>query len=1513
MPGEEVTNLEHQDHEVETLKSINTTEDDSSSSSPIVPNTNPSGSDGPPPDLNAFGEQVSIQSNSIRVGGTVHKPQSIEDLDKLVAANKIKKEHKKSYILTYEAWSHKKLPQKTTTEQGETPSPTTIESSGIINPQKLLPLTDETQEQDTTPLSMDGVLPKHQEEISRLRPGKKQGLDKTIPTPQNTSSEVTDTTTPNPMDGVDKVQEDTGEIIEEVDDTPVRDTDSPETDPDFIKVQNKVQKIGDETQEHSDPKTEVHEAHMSSTAPVNDVTSQANAKHLKKMEMVSEEQDEPAFDGAAFKALLLNQIKKILPKNEEEADEFGSNDDLDGVRDSASGQIKKEKTESVGDLTHTVDETPSTEGITKKEVKPLPNQEIGTTPKINTSVSPDEIGPQTAKKLSKDNTQEVDKKFKDGGITEEQLAISNEPEFLSTLDKKKTAHDDTESTGQNIVSEEQGMLQQSSKTSKKDGTSSITSMQGDRQGLLGNVQGMQQDTSDKDSKRRQEVADELDRIFNATKTDVDKILTDLDKQVMLLFDAAALIAKAKFESYVDRKMRAYKAERYSGVGGAFTWIGDAFTGLPEEVNEFFLQGRDLYIRVMDKCLTEIANFIAKKLNEAKKRLKEGKTEAMEYVEGLPEDLKQYGEEAYADIEQEFDALDASIDAKQDTLVTSLAQRYKESLEQVDARIEELKAANRGLIDIVLDAVEAVLEVIESIRKTLTKILKAAVQAIGAIIMDPIGFLDNLVAGVGGGFDNFMANIDQHLISGFVGWLTGAMSSVNIEMPDDIFSLSGIFSLVSQILGLTFDSLMERVTNVLGPEAVEVIMGGFQLFQVMATEGLVGAWEFLKDQFGDLQETIIGAVQEMLITQVIEAGIKWLLGLLNPVGAFVKAAMMIIDIVQFFINQGSQIIELVNAFIESISAIAGGAIGKATEMVEMALAKSIPVLIGFLAAILGIDGLAEKVQKIFKRIRKRVDTAIDGLVDRAASWFGKNKKGKKGKKKKDKRTDQQKKTDLDKGMRSGENIVKTEENSSEDIKKKTGQIENRFNLDDLDAKLVREKGEVEVWALSGGLGKFSKTKNIERPKTKAEGEEDVTEEDRKKHRKMVGEIENKLRAIPSEELESFEEYHKVIKQEAGTLERQYQPKVRKGINVSIDLVNPVKKDEQDGDIDVRIEIAPNTTLEDLQLIPEFQPLEESDIWKGSRKQLSALIQSLNNVTREYVGSINYNSVSEAKVMLKHIETSETSPQDAFLTFMPNSEKLVNDGEGGQCVGQAVDLVKRINAQLATQLKGARAYVVGATRQGDKAPSHGAGAIKYQQVQGDKVVDEGYILMDPGFNVKDSMRVKKSKALNTGRNTYTAQENAEGGDEIVSVSSNGKMIYTFHMDEITNPDIITKSSITLVSKFSIVKRAKAGSLNIVLKLTRPVIGGDTQVTLERGLKARENSIELDSVNLTSSDDLVTIFSRKEDELSSALGASEPQTIGQLLGYTDEWLLELLIGVFENRATISSLQEEFGPVIR
>ena len=158
----------------------------------------------------------------------------------------------------------------------------------------------------------------------------------------------------------------------------------------------------------------------------------------------------------------------------------------------------------------------------------------------------------------------------------------------------------------------------------------------------------------------------------------------------------------------------------------------------------------------------------------------------------------------------------------------------------------------------------------------------------------------------------------------------------------------------------------------------------EIFKKVITEGPAALWEWIKDKVGDLKSMVIEQLQSFIITRVITAGITWLIGLLNPASAYVKACKAIYDIIMFLVERGSQILALVNAIIDSITAIASGAIGGVAAMVENALAKGIPVVIGFLAALLGLGGIRDKIKSVIETIRKPINAAIDWVITKAVS-------------------------------------------------------------------------------------------------------------------------------------------------------------------------------------------------------------------------------------------------------------------------------------------------------------------------------------------------------------------------------------------------------------------------------------------------------------------------------------------------------------------------------------------------
>lgn len=1183
-----------------------------------TPNTSTPPNNEPPPMTNGSGEPVIINTTTIRVGTDYFKPKSEVEVDDLVEQQRINLLQKKIFKLQYEA-NYGSLPKELLQEENSTENTSQTTDQENIIPDSILPksnpIEEKTSQENIIPSS---ILPKsnpteekEEDKIINLKELAGEDYQPTV----NNSEEGTLQKMPLPTQVIAPVEEapliDLAQLATDEETSDSEETapivkaplPTPETDSNFQAVSEKIALQGEKTQKHESSRRATQKAENASVEPQNKKRSLAEVKQVDKIES----KETPTFDTSSFVDMLMAKIIAITPKSEEEADEFKDNNKVHEVKSVTSGQIQQKKTTSVGPLESATKETPKESGIQSKVVTPLGKAPIGPKPKdlgIEQGM-PKKKTTEEVEQPIQQNSQELEQQFKENEITDEQLSKSNEPAFMNALETKNTAQEDSKNAPQQLRTEEDQSLLATKSGAKQQGKEDLLSMHQDRANVLTNVQGEQENASSSYTAEEASVATKINGIYQSTKTEVEGILSRLDSRVSQLFDQGAAQAQQRFESYIAKEMAAYKAERYEGaVVGSITWMYDAMAGLPDEVNLFFVKGRHLYIETMQQTIQAIADLVAQELTTAKQRVQAGRQEVADYVESLPDNLKKVGRKTAAAINRDFDELNSKVDAKQEELINSLAQKYVENVAAVDSRIEEMKAANRGLVDIALDSVSGVIGTILEVKNALIGILSAAVEAIGAIIMDPIGFLSNLISGVGQGISNFMTKIDDYLTTGFVEWLTGAMSGAGIEMPEDIFSLEGIFSITTQALGMTWDFIRDRAVGVLGEKAVGTIEESFEVFQVLRTEGMGGAWEYLKEQFGDLQETIMGSITGMLISEVVEAGVKYLLALLTPAGAFVKAAMMIVDIAEFFIRQGSQLMELVDAFVQSISAISTGAVGKVAEMIERALSLSVPLLIGMFTSLLGLGDLAEKVQKIFKKIKGKITGAIDGFIEKAGAWF-KDKKGRrkerKDKKKKekedkanknkseedkdkeskddkDKRTDKKKKSDLKQGMKLGATVVNNEQLNQDQIKVELNKLELKYRLDDLGAKLLQETSEWHVFMLNARLnGLPEKHKEIKRKPTKAENEEQVSEEDRKLHERIAAEVKAQLEAKgkSTEGVETFEEFYTLLQSEAVMLQKKYQPQLRKGIKIAVDLVNSVKEDAKDGDVDVKVRIAPNT--------------------------------------------------------------------------------------------------------------------------------------------------------------------------------------------------------------------------------------------------------------------------------------------------------------------------------------------------
>jgi len=300
-------------------------------------------------------------------------------------------------------------------------------------------------------------------------------------------------------------------------------------------------------------------------------------------------------------------------------------------------------------------------------------------------------------------------------------------------------------------------------------------------------------------------------------------------------------------------------------------------------------------------------------------------------------------------------------------------RVKRFVKNIANKVKELIFI--GALKLVGAPVETVMGIINKGASVLTKIFS-----------DPIGFIKNLFKGLKLGLDGFVLRIQKHVLNGLTGWLFGSMAEAGIQMPQK-FDLKGVFQLLAQLLGLTYQQIRTQIVNKLGKKGetiVSTLETSFEFVQILLTGGPLALWDHIKQSLSDLKQTVVDGIKDYLIKTVVKEGIFWILGLINPAGALVKVVKTLVNVVMFFVERFQQIVDFAKSIFDAVGKIASGDLKQAAKAVENAIAKSLPVMIGFLANLIGLGGLAKSVVNIMKKIGDKVKNVINKVV----AWIAK---------------------------------------------------------------------------------------------------------------------------------------------------------------------------------------------------------------------------------------------------------------------------------------------------------------------------------------------------------------------------------------------------------------------------------------------------------------------------------------------------------------------------------------------
>ena len=273
---------------------------------------------------------------------------------------------------------------------------------------------------------------------------------------------------------------------------------------------------------------------------------------------------------------------------------------------------------------------------------------------------------------------------------------------------------------------------------------------------------------------------------------------------------------------------------------------------------------------------------------------------------------------------------------------------------------------------------------------LVQIVANAAQAFSDILMDPLGFLGNLLRAMWQGVTQFFGNILTHLFGGVTGWLFGQISEAGLT-PPDITSFRSIIGFVFELLGLTLENIWRLLAVHVGQPmvdrirgAVELASGAWEFIQVAIAEGLPGLWRMIQERISDLWNMVLTSAVGWINTAIIATASRWLMSLLDVTGIMpvINSLIAIYRAIESFAQYMVQMLEIINSVVAGLADIARGMIDSAANYLENTMADAVPIVVGFLANQFGLGRLGERIRELVESIRERVNGALDNIIGAA---------------------------------------------------------------------------------------------------------------------------------------------------------------------------------------------------------------------------------------------------------------------------------------------------------------------------------------------------------------------------------------------------------------------------------------------------------------------------------------------------------------------------------------------------
>ena len=776
---------------------------------------------------------------------------------------------------------------------------------------------------------------------------------------------------------------------------------SPKEDKDFQTAKGRVKKSARQQKSHETKELKRAETEAASALDADSQKEQdAKTKRTGELETTGETQQKTyKFDAETFKGLLLDKIRQILPQDEDQAKAFPKSNKLADVKSSVSDTVAQEKQNAVGPVDQKMTAQLPAGQLEKPDNVPIPPAKpAAAVPKIDPKLAAPK--PKTDQEISlQHESDKLDDQMTENRLTKDQLANSKEPKFIQALDfKEKTQQRIAETPGE-YRQQEQTVLAEAQQQTGQALQTDLGAMKKSKNSAVGKVFSSQGKTETKTEKRQREIKGKIDGIYELTLTDVEKILKNLTETVQSGFSKKLEGMTAIFNEYVTKRLKEYYGDWRidDELFGPVAIVEDPETGkvmfINPEVWLIFKEEKEWYLKAMGRVLDDTPKTVSEGLTEAWERIQKGRREQDDFKKTLKGEELEYADTLTQEVNLKYEALESSIEETQNQLLESLSEQYAESVKQLEKTFNEINdELKKSWLTRAAEFIKAVAKTIFELAELLLSILIRLASLIWDIVKHPIRFFETLVKGLIKGIGIFIDDIGRYLEEAFWSWITGASAAKSIQLGPGS-GVEKLFGLVVQVLSLSKEDLKKIAEKVFGKEIVALVEKGLAISErvtpeaykllepatILMRDGLGAFWRYIKDTLASMVQGVITKIKETVFFEFVTRGLKWMAGFFIPGGGFVKVVKALLAAVQFLVNNMDRIRLIFDSILDSFEKAVKGDEGGVAAKVLIGIKTGIVLALDFLARVLGLDKILDKVQQFFKSLRKPILQAIEFVL------------------------------------------------------------------------------------------------------------------------------------------------------------------------------------------------------------------------------------------------------------------------------------------------------------------------------------------------------------------------------------------------------------------------------------------------------------------------------------------------------------------------------------------------------